>query len=272
MDYYRSFQTPSVFAQEFLFFTDGLGHLKNEGFIIDRENFNNNLIMYVLSGTLHVEQNGHYVLKQGEGIIMNLIDRHKYYTDETDTCEIIWIHFNGRQCDAFLKFIADTHKMPAVFKDTRVAEHIRNCFLLTSKDYIENEYLISQNIYSSVLSVLNFVHKQSKLQNLTSKTKFKNKAIRYINNNIYNKITLNDFAQHFYISEHHFCRKFHQYFNMPPIKYIMTKKIELSKYLLSYTNDSISSIAIGLGFTDQSHFSKTFKALQDISPLEYRRK
>ena len=61
MDFFRGFKAPSKFAQEFLFFTDGLGHLKSENFFIDRVGFNNNLVMHVLSGKLHVEQNGHFI-------------------------------------------------------------------------------------------------------------------------------------------------------------------------------------------------------------------
>ena len=41
MDFFRGFKAPSKFAQEFLFFTDGLGHLKSENFFIDRVGFNN---------------------------------------------------------------------------------------------------------------------------------------------------------------------------------------------------------------------------------------
>ncbi|HVP20194.1 MAG TPA: helix-turn-helix domain-containing protein [Spirochaetia bacterium] len=52
--------------------------------------------------------------------------------------------------------------------------------------------------------------------------------------------------------------------------YIARQRIDFSKYLLSHTHASIASIASDCGFFDQSHFSKTFAALEGIPPLRYR--
>ena len=51
----------------------------------------------------------------------------------------------------------------------------------------------------------------------------------------------------------------------------MTTFSHISKYLLAYTHEPISSIAGSLGFVDQSHFSKTFKSLENQSPLSFRK-
>ena len=40
----------SDFAEETLMVSDAMGYESNPDFLIDRSNFNNNLIMYVLSG------------------------------------------------------------------------------------------------------------------------------------------------------------------------------------------------------------------------------
>lgn len=271
MDFFRAFRAPSKFAQEFLFFTDGLGHIKSKDFFIDRESFNNNLIMYVLSGKLHVEQNGHFILTQNEGIIMRLTDKHKYYTDENDTCEILWMHFSGRQTEIFLKFIEQTYSLPIIFKEKSVEEHIKHCFMLFNDSRSDKEFLISQTIYSTILSILHSVCKENELLSVNPQTEFMNKAISYIDNNIYNKITLGDLAKQFNISQYHFCRVFERCFHMTSMKYVLLKKIEISKYILTYTNESISSIANSLCFVDQSHFSKTFKSFENQSPLTFRK-
>lgn len=96
MEFFRGIRVPSRFAQEFLYFSTCLGHFQSKDFFINRKSFNDNLVMYVLSGKLHVEQKGHHILSQNQGIILRLTEQHKYYTDETDTCEILWKHFCGR--------------------------------------------------------------------------------------------------------------------------------------------------------------------------------
>jgi len=272
LDFFRMFRNPSKFAQEFLFFTDGLGHLKSKDFFIDREGFNNNLVMYVLSGKLHVEQNGHFILTENQGIIMRLMDKHKYYTDPEDTCEILWMHFSGRQAEFFLKLLDQTLIMPAIFTESRVAELIRHCFTLNNTQNIEREFLVSQTIYSVIISILQVVCKENTLLQLNPQTEFMNQAINYIDSNIYNKITLGIFAKQFNISPYHFCKVFEKYFHTTPMRYVLMKKIEISKYMLTYTHESIASIASSLSFVDQSHFTKTFKSFQNQCPLAFRKK
>jgi len=52
--------------------------------------------------------------------------------------------------------------------------------------------------------------------------------------------------------------------------YIARRRIDYAKYLLSNTDRSIAAISSDCGFFDQSHFSKTFAALESLPPLKYR--
>jgi AraC-like DNA-binding protein len=271
MNYFRSFKPPSKFAQEFLYFSDGLGHLKSESFFIDRKNFNNYLVMYVLSGKLHVEQNGHYIMQKGEGVIMRLMDYHKYYTDPEDICEILWIHFNGRQCEPFFQHMEQNYSMPAIFREDKVAEIIKKCFAVYNNTDSETEFLISQYIYSMLLTIFHSICHEKEQLAVNPKMEFISKVSAYINNNLYGRISLHDLAEQVNLSTYHFCRVFSKYFGMTPVKFILSKKVEISKYLLSCTNEPLSSIASSLGFSDQSHFSKVFKSFESKSPLHFRK-
>ena len=52
--------------------------------------------------------------------------------------------------------------------------------------------------------------------------------------------------------------------------YIARCRIDYAKYLLTKTSRSIASVASDCGFFDQSHFTKTFAALEGLPPLRYR--
>ena len=52
--------------------------------------------------------------------------------------------------------------------------------------------------------------------------------------------------------------------------YIARCRIDYAKYLLVNTSRSVASIASDCGFFDQSHFTKTFAALEGLPPLRYR--
>ena len=185
---------------------------------------------------------------------------------------VLWMHFNGRQAEFFLKVIEDSQTMPAVFREKRVAELIRQCFAVYNSNSSERDFLVSQIIYSVILSIVHFVCKENALLQVDSRTKFMNRAVSYIDDNIYRKITLGQLAKEFNLSPYHFCRVFEKYFHMTPMRYVLMKKIEISKYLLTYTQDTLSGIASSLNFADQSHFSKTFKQFQKESPLAFRKK
>ena len=53
--------------------------------------------------------------------------------------------------------------------------------------------------------------------------------------------------------------------------FVLRQKIEESKKLLLYTDKPAVDIAIYLGFSSQSHFSRTFKKYVGVTPNEYRR-
>ena len=52
--------------------------------------------------------------------------------------------------------------------------------------------------------------------------------------------------------------------------FILREKIEEAKRLLRYSDKSLSLIANYLGFSSQSHFTKTFKKYAQKTPKQYR--
>ncbi len=47
-------------------------------------------------------------------------------------------------------------------------------------------------------------------------------------------------------------------------------RIEFACRELEKTQESMAAIALTAGFSDQAHFSRTFKRLKGVSPREYR--
>ena len=48
-------------------------------------------------------------------------------------------------------------------------------------------------------------------------------------------------------------------------------RIEESKKLLRYSTQSITDIALAVGFSSSSYFNTTFKKIEGKTPLEYRK-
>jgi AraC family transcriptional regulator len=57
---------------------------------------------------------------------------------------------------------------------------------------------------------------------------------------------------------------------MSPSDYLLNRRFEQARRLLTETNHSIGEIAAALGFYDSSHFARHFQQRASISPAEFR--
>lgn len=97
------------------------------------------------------------------------------------------------------------------------------------------------------------------------------KAIIYMNQHLEDDISLEEVASYVGLSPTYFSRLFSNDMKMTYIEYLTKIRIEESKKFLVDTKESISDIALRLGFSDQSYFSKVFKKVEGITPGKYRK-
>ena len=98
------------------------------------------------------------------------------------------------------------------------------------------------------------------------------KAIRYIQQNTNQHLTVGDVASYVGFSKSYFSAYFKKTLGFSVSAFILRCKLEEGKELLQYTNKSISTISTFLCFSSQSHFQTAFKKQFGITPAEYRRK
>lgn len=94
--------------------------------------------------------------------------------------------------------------------------------------------------------------------------------INYINNNLSNNITLEQLSSDLKMDKFDLIKKFKKSKNITPYQFIIQRKLEHSKYLLRNKAYSISDIANMLNFSDQAHFSNTFKKMFGLTPNKYK--
>ena len=94
---------------------------------------------------------------------------------------------------------------------------------------------------------------------------------KYIDAHFKEDVTLDKLSEVTFLNKYHIVHVFKQYKGISPINYMIQKRIEEAKLLLSTTNLQISEIAIIVGFTSQSYFAQAFKKATCISPLQYRK-
>jgi len=96
-------------------------------------------------------------------------------------------------------------------------------------------------------------------------------ALKYIHNNYNKALTLADVSEIAELSPKYFSATFKKEMNIAFSDYINNLRINEAKRLLSTTNKTILTIALELGFEDQSYFTKVFKKQTELTPLKYRK-
>ena len=97
-----------------------------------------------------------------------------------------------------------------------------------------------------------------------------NKLLQHLHMNIESFMSLEKLADHLNITPEYACTCFKKHMGISLMKYSKKIKVDRAKILLLTTNMSILDIAFTLGFYDQSHFSKTFKYFEGVSPSKFR--
>ena len=94
----------------------------------------------------------------------------------------------------------------------------------------------------------------------------------YIEDNLAERISLDELAKLVRLSPYHFCRAFKQSFGMPPHRYHASRRVERAKILLATPGCSVTEIGLELGFSETSSFSAAFRKATGQTPIAYHRR
>jgi AraC-like DNA-binding protein len=241
-------------------------------------------LKYVVKGCEKYEiNNKQYQVNAGEFLIVNhnsdvrctikdykSVDGVCIYLDESLIKEVI--NENDEDKNYFLKegkFDSHTFGLGNFLKQIQLPTQ-KNTELFRKKDiyYKIGEYL-----------KMHFVEVENKINNISSKKRYVredlfnklNVALEYINDNIDDKLQINEIAKQCGMSEYHFFRTFKQAYGISPYNYIMDRRLEKAYEMITVNNVSIGVAAIECGFNDLSHFTRYFKKKYKYLPSKARK-
>ncbi|RKT21596.1 helix-turn-helix protein [Paraburkholderia sp. RAU2J] len=84
-------------------------------------------------------------------------------------------------------------------------------------------------------------------------------------------VSLEEIASACNLSRSYFIRAFRETTDRTPHQWLLEQRIDRARDLLRHSNASLSEIAIACGFSDQSHFTRTFSQLVGMPPGTWRR-
>ena len=226
-------------------------------------------LTYVDKGELLTTIDGvSYHLKQGDLIFYAPMQFHTQSTFEKISSSYLTINFkmNFNHADLLCNKIFSIQR-DSYFIVTRLIEELSNNNLYS--DDLSLCYLKELIIQMLRLDNSHFHSKPTTHMQQTYENELLNDILLYIDNNIYEKISVSTLCEHFCISTSMLHSLFRKNMNNTAKNYINELKLSKSKELIRNSTHTLSEISEMLGFSSIHYFSKKFKSYFNISPTEY---
>ena len=97
------------------------------------------------------------------------------------------------------------------------------------------------------------------------------RIMEYLKENVYSDVSLNDLCQIFGYSNTLLCTRFKEHAGVSIMHYFNTLKINEACRLIRETDYSFAHISNMLSFNNPYYFSKVFKRMKGITPMEYKK-
>lgn len=133
-------------------------------------------------------------------------------------------------------------------------------------------YSLSESIVHDHVKLLGKLNSIDAIKSVTKKELYRKieKAKEFIDCNYTLEIKIEKIAQFVGLSEFHFYRIFKALYSCTPHQYIVYKRLEKSRSMLSKGEGTVIEIAISCGFYDVSAFSNAFKKHFGHSPTKIK--
>lgn len=226
-------------------------------------------LTYVDKGELLTTIDGvSYHLKQGDLIFYAPMQFHTQSTFEKISSSYLTINFkmNFNHADLLCNKIFSIQR-DSYFIVTRLIEELSNDNLYS--DDLSLCYLKELIIQMLRLDNSHFHSKPTTHMQQTYENELLNDILLYIDDNIYEKISVSTLCEHFCISTSMLHSLFRKNMNNTAKNYINELKLSKSKELIRNSTHTLSEISEMLGFSSIHYFSKKFKSYFNISPTEY---
>ncbi|WP_103069572.1 helix-turn-helix domain-containing protein [Aquimarina sediminis] len=234
-------------------------------------------ITLVLNGALRVEtpegeitlvnKNQMVLLPKGMYVISDIIPKNKEF-------EAIVFFFDSEITDEFLmSFETSQHTYPSTFLLIEYEQNLKLYIdtLITlyrgkhQNQFTKTKLLELLHLISISKKGTEFVHKLQSIKNRERKN-----IKVFMSENFDKPLDIEDYAYLTGRSISTFRRDFKSKFNISPKKWLIEKRLLRAAQLLKEKDDSITNIALLVGYENTSHFIKAFQKKFKISPKQFQ--
>lgn len=229
------------------------------------------IFLYCTAGSGSVFLKGEsFKLIPNQFIIIPKNTAHGYKSSIEDPWTIYWMHFTGNHAEniyeRYLEFNLDA--VFTAYEQHRI-EKFDQIFKLMENNFEERNLELTNIKLQEFLS--NFIYTEEINPSSSGSDKISD-SISFMKEHIQYQFSVYELAQQQNLSATHYSRMFRAKTGNSPNHYFNELKIQKACQHLYFSNQSIKEICADLGFQDPYYFSRLFKKLMGISPVNYKSK
>lgn len=228
------------------------------------------LIHLVVSGRgAYTTGNKVYALRPGDLFLIKPNQLITYSADIQDPWEYYWVGFNGAFANKLVQQTPFSDLQPVHHgKDLDALRSTLHSIFLARGPEPQNEAMMVGYLY---IFMANLIKEAQELEPhaVNSSSQYVLNAIKYIQFNYSQDISIDDIAKAVGVSRSHLYRIFMSNVGQSPIDYLTSYRIGEACSLLKNSQLSIAEIAVSVGFFDQFYFSRVFKKAKGVPPSKY---
>ena len=252
-------------------------NIRNSGYIFSGETHGYFELTYVDRGELLTEVEGkNYTIREKELMIYGPGQFHTQSIAEGCSCSYVTIIFDMETMSYDMEGTRYELLLNKVFTyDKKIYTLIKNFVSESTSEIPYMNSLMLCLLQETVIRLLQsqFIGQKSEKPVTTARQHYEDelleKILAYIDETIYEPITIAEICQKFSMSRSSLQILFKENMDLPPKKYINELKLEKSRQMICENKYTISEIALMLGFNSIHYFSRAFTQKYNMAPSEY---
>lgn len=197
---------------------------------------------------------------------------HVYGSSEHAPWSIHWIHLAGLESHGYATQIQKGKFKLRVDDESskRAVQLFRQCYDILAEGFVLNRLIYAAKISHNLLGELFFNNPAFSAYQRSNRLHSIEPTLNYLRQNIADRFSLTEMAQHANLSVPHFSRLFKEQTGYAPVDYFIHLKLQKASSLLNLTDMPVREIAASVGYNDPYYFSRLFKKVIGKSPTAAR--
>lgn len=227
------------------------------------------ILLYCTAGTGTVSiADETLLLKPNHFVVLPKDTPHHYKSSPVDPWTIYWLHFTGAYADHLYQKYTELGQEPVFLAyDIKRIEDFEQIFSMIENSFEERNLEIVNIKYLGFISTFLYAQEMDPLT--PGKDKI-SRSIQFMKKNPAALYSVQDLAAQQNLSVTHYSRLFRAKTGSSPNQYFIEIKVQSACQYLYFTDKSIKEICREVGFEDPFYFSRVFKKLMGVSPVNYR--